>query len=214
MAAFRPRCRRRSSRRGAADDHARPAVGDLRRPAPRLRHTHRRQKRSARPLCGSCTSASSGTVIGSGAVSRAVGQRRISESIPAAASSTRPTSARTRYRIPPATSPARRAAYDRLGVRAVHDEVAFESMGRLLSWDRMHDGVASVECIYLTLPISYSDRVTIDEIETFVSIARLGGFARAAEGLHRSQPAISRRVGCSSNTSAPRSSSGCAPGWS
>ena len=42
--------------------------------------------------------------------------------------------------------------------------------------------------------IGYSDRVTIDEIATFVSIARLGGFARAAEGLHRSQPAISRRV--------------------
>jgi hypothetical protein len=48
--------------------------------------------------------------------------------------------------------------------------------------------------MYLTPAISYSDRVTIDEIETFVSIARLGGFARAAEGLHRSQPAISRRV--------------------
>ena len=36
--------------------------------------------------------------------------------------------------------------------------------------------------------------VTIDEIETFVSIARRGGFARAAESLHRSQPANSRRV--------------------
>jgi DNA-binding transcriptional LysR family regulator len=36
--------------------------------------------------------------------------------------------------------------------------------------------------------------VTIDEIEAFVSIARLGGFARAAEALHRSQPAISRRI--------------------
>ncbi len=36
--------------------------------------------------------------------------------------------------------------------------------------------------------------MTIDEIETFVSIARRGGFARAAESLHRSQPAISRRV--------------------
>jgi DNA-binding transcriptional LysR family regulator len=36
--------------------------------------------------------------------------------------------------------------------------------------------------------------VTIEEIETFVSIARRGGFARAAESLHRSQPAISRRV--------------------
>ena len=36
--------------------------------------------------------------------------------------------------------------------------------------------------------------MTIDEIEAFVSIARLGGFARAAESLHRSQPAISRRI--------------------
>jgi DNA-binding transcriptional LysR family regulator len=36
--------------------------------------------------------------------------------------------------------------------------------------------------------------MTIDEIEAFVSIARLGGFARAAEALHRSQPAISRRI--------------------
>jgi DNA-binding transcriptional LysR family regulator len=36
--------------------------------------------------------------------------------------------------------------------------------------------------------------VTIDEIEAFVSIARLGGFARAAEALSRSQPAISRRI--------------------
>ena len=31
-------------------------------------------------------------------------------------------------------------------------------------------------------------------MEAFVSIARLGGFARAAEALHRSQPAISRRI--------------------
>lgn len=36
--------------------------------------------------------------------------------------------------------------------------------------------------------------MTIDEIEAFVSIARLGGFARAADALHRSQPAISRRI--------------------
>ena len=36
--------------------------------------------------------------------------------------------------------------------------------------------------------------MTIDEIETFVSIARLGGFDRAAEALQRSQPAISRRI--------------------
>jgi len=52
----------------------------------------------------------------------------------------------------------------------------------------------SVECIFLTRAISYSHRVTIDEIEAFVSIARLGGFARAADALHRSQPAISRRI--------------------
>ncbi len=36
--------------------------------------------------------------------------------------------------------------------------------------------------------------MSLDEIATFVSIARLGGFARAAAALHRSQPAISRRV--------------------
>jgi len=36
--------------------------------------------------------------------------------------------------------------------------------------------------------------VTIDELEAFVAIARVGDFARAAEGLRRSRPAISRRV--------------------
>jgi DNA-binding transcriptional LysR family regulator len=34
----------------------------------------------------------------------------------------------------------------------------------------------------------------IDEIRTFVAIAQLGGFTRAADRLHRSQPAISRRI--------------------
>jgi DNA-binding transcriptional LysR family regulator len=34
----------------------------------------------------------------------------------------------------------------------------------------------------------------VDGIRTFVTIARLGGFGRAARALHRSQPAISRRV--------------------
>jgi DNA-binding transcriptional LysR family regulator len=42
--------------------------------------------------------------------------------------------------------------------------------------------------------ISYPDHMSIDEIAAFVSIARLGGFARAAGALHRSQPAISRRI--------------------
>jgi DNA-binding transcriptional LysR family regulator len=36
--------------------------------------------------------------------------------------------------------------------------------------------------------------MSLDEIETFVSIARLGGFVRAARFLRRSQPAISRRI--------------------
>ena len=35
----------------------------------------------------------------------------------------------------------------------------------------------------------------VDEIRTFVSIAQLGGFTRAAGRLNRSQPAISRRIG-------------------
>ncbi len=37
--------------------------------------------------------------------------------------------------------------------------------------------------------------MTIDEIQTFVAIAELGGFTRAGRRLHRSQPAISRRLG-------------------
>jgi DNA-binding transcriptional LysR family regulator len=35
----------------------------------------------------------------------------------------------------------------------------------------------------------------IDEIQTFIAIAELGGFTRAGRRLHRSQPAISRRLG-------------------
>ena len=35
----------------------------------------------------------------------------------------------------------------------------------------------------------------IDEIQTFLAIAELGGFTRAGRRLHRSQPAISRRLG-------------------
>jgi len=35
----------------------------------------------------------------------------------------------------------------------------------------------------------------IDAIETFLAISELGGFTRAARRLHRSQPAISRRLG-------------------
>ena len=37
--------------------------------------------------------------------------------------------------------------------------------------------------------------MNIDEIETFVAIAELGGFTSAGQRLHRTQPAISRRLG-------------------
>ena len=37
--------------------------------------------------------------------------------------------------------------------------------------------------------------MNIDEIETFVAIAELGGFTSAGRRLHRTQPAISRRLG-------------------
>src|SRR6516225_6778643 len=36
--------------------------------------------------------------------------------------------------------------------------------------------------------------MNIDEIQTFLTIAELGGFTRAGRRLHRSQPAISRRL--------------------
>lgn len=36
--------------------------------------------------------------------------------------------------------------------------------------------------------------MSIDEIQTFLAIVELGGFTRAAQRLHRSQPAISRRL--------------------
>jgi DNA-binding transcriptional LysR family regulator len=36
--------------------------------------------------------------------------------------------------------------------------------------------------------------MNLDELQTFVSIAKLGGVTRAASQLHRSQPAITRRV--------------------
>ena len=36
--------------------------------------------------------------------------------------------------------------------------------------------------------------MNIDEIQTFLAIAELGGFTQAGHRLHRSQPAISRRL--------------------
>ncbi|MBP2321344.1 DNA-binding transcriptional LysR family regulator [Kibdelosporangium banguiense] len=42
--------------------------------------------------------------------------------------------------------------------------------------------------------ISNTDVMTLDEIETFVCIAEVGGFTEASRRLHRSQPAVSRRI--------------------
>jgi len=36
--------------------------------------------------------------------------------------------------------------------------------------------------------------MTVDELETFVCIAEVGGFTEASRRLHRSQPAVSRRI--------------------
>ena len=44
-----------------------------------------------------------------------------------------------------------------------------------------------------------SANLTVDEIESFVSIAELGGFTEASRKLNRSQPAISRRSFTSSS---------------
>jgi DNA-binding transcriptional LysR family regulator len=42
--------------------------------------------------------------------------------------------------------------------------------------------------------IRNTDAMTLDELEAFVTIARAGGFTEASRRLHRSQPAISRRI--------------------
>ena len=45
------------------------------------------------------------------------------------------------------------------------------------------------------MDIRYPDAgMELDHVEAFVAIVRRGGFTRAAETLHLSQPAISRRV--------------------
>ena len=51
--------------------------------------------------------------------------------------------------------------------------------------------------------------MNIDEIKTFLAIAELGGFTRAAKRLHRSQPAISRRLEIPSTSWARPYSSAC-----
>jgi DNA-binding transcriptional LysR family regulator len=42
--------------------------------------------------------------------------------------------------------------------------------------------------------ISFPDQMNLNEVRAFVSIAQLGGVTRAADRLHRSQPAITRRI--------------------
>src|SRR6516225_10067966 len=55
--------------------------------------------------------------------------------------------------------------------------------------------VPHVQCIVLQGYISFPDaQMNLHDLETFVSIAQLGGLTRAAGRLHRSQPAITRRI--------------------
>src|SRR5262245_41560332 len=50
---------------------------------------------------------------------------------------------------------------------------------------------AAVQCIISSCYISFpDDEMNLHDLETFVSIARLGGVTRAAGQLHRSQPAF------------------------
>ena len=56
-------------------------------------------------------------------------------------------------------------------------------------------GAYRVQCIVLQSYISFLDgHMSLHDLETFVSIAQLGGVTRAAGKLHRSQPAITRRI--------------------
>jgi DNA-binding transcriptional LysR family regulator len=56
-------------------------------------------------------------------------------------------------------------------------------------------GAYRVQCIVLQSYISFLDgHMSLHDLETFVSIAQLGGVTRAAGQLHRSQPAITRRI--------------------
>jgi DNA-binding transcriptional LysR family regulator len=56
-------------------------------------------------------------------------------------------------------------------------------------------GAPRVQCIVLQSYISFlDDQMNLHDLETFVSIAQLGGVTRAAGQLHRSQPAITRRI--------------------
>src|SRR5262249_52470336 len=55
--------------------------------------------------------------------------------------------------------------------------------------------LGGVQCIIFHCYISFPDgQMNLHDLETFVSIARLGGVTRAAGQLHRSQPAITRRI--------------------
>jgi DNA-binding transcriptional LysR family regulator len=58
----------------------------------------------------------------------------------------------------------------------------------------MIGGLSSVyQCIQISI-ITFDGRMTFDQIRTFLWVARLGGFRKAAERLHLSQPAVSTRI--------------------
>jgi DNA-binding transcriptional LysR family regulator len=71
-----------------------------------------------------------------------------------------------------------------------HSQMAAYFAVAKIRWHR-----AFVQCIVLNTSISYLDVIMdMDQIRTFVAVARGRSFSGAAATLHRSQPAISRRI--------------------
>src|SRR5882724_11388555 len=75
-------------------------------------------------------------------------------------------------------------------MRASWFETREDALLTKIRWHR-----AFVQCIVLSTSISYLDVIMdMDQIRTFVAVARGRSFSGAAATLHRSQPAISRRI--------------------
>src|SRR5258708_12167567 len=75
-------------------------------------------------------------------------------------------------------------------MRASWFETREDALLTKIRWHR-----AFVQCIVLSTSISYLDVIMdMDQIRTFVAVARGRSFSGAAATLHRSQPAITRPI--------------------